>query len=34
MDLWDNIKDINICVTRVPEEEKREKGLKVYLLKV
>ena len=33
MDLWDNIKDINICVTRVPEE-KREKGLKVYLLKV
>ena len=34
MDLWENIKNINICVIRVPEEEKREKRVKVYLLEV
>ena len=26
MDLWDNIKDINTCVIRVPEEEKRKES--------
>ena len=31
MDLWDNIKDINTCVIRVPEEEKRERGQSIFV---
>ena len=31
MDLWDNIKDINTCVIRVPEEEKRERAQSIFV---
>ena len=29
-DLWDNIKQANIRIIGVPEEEKKKKGLKIF----
>ncbi len=33
-DLWDNIKWANLHIIRIPEEEEKERGLKIYLKKL
>ena len=30
-DLWDNIKQTNLCIKGIPEGEKKKRGLKIYL---
>ena len=33
-DLWDNIKQTNLLIIGIPEEEKEKRGLKMYLKKL